>query len=89
MFTRFYGRCAKNFVLDSLANGGLYIAGGMANKNIEIFSTKEFLNEFENAYRRNDILEKVPIHVIVNYDVSLYGACFAAMYNLKKSVQFE
>jgi len=86
LFVRFYGRCAKNFVLDSLATGGLYIAGGIASKNLEIFSTKEFLNEFENAYRRNDILEKVPIYVIVNYDVSIYGACFAAMYNLNKSM---
>ncbi len=85
LFACYYGRCAKNFVLDSLATGGLYIAGGIASKNIEIFSTKEFLNEFKNAYRRNDILEKVPIYVIVNYDVSIYGACFAAMYNLNKS----
>lgn len=84
LFSRFYGRCAKNFVLDSFATGGLYIAGGIASKNIEIFSTKEFLNEFENVYRRNDVLEKVPIYVIVNYDVSIYGACFAAMYNLNK-----
>lgn len=84
LFARFYGRCAKNFVLDALATGGLYIAGGIASKNIEIFSTKEFLNEFENAYRKNDILEQVPIYVIVNYDVSLYGACFAAMYNMIK-----
>ena len=84
LFARFYGRCAKNFVLDSLATGGLYIAGGIASKNLEIFSTKEFLNEFENAYRRSNILEKVPIYIIVNYDVSIYGACFAAMYNLNK-----
>lgn len=80
IFTRFYGRCAKNFVLDSLATGGLYIAGGIASKNIEIFSTDDFLNEFKNAYRKMDILEKIPIYVIVNYDVSLYGACFAAIY---------
>lgn len=84
LFTRFYGRCAKNFVLDTLATGGLYIAGGIASKNIEIFSTEEFLDEFENAYRRTDVLKSVPISIVMDYDVSLYGACFAAMYNMKK-----
>ena len=84
LFTRFYGRCAKNFVLDTLAYGGLYIGGGIASKNLDIFSTKDFIDEFENAYRRSDFLKEVPIYVVVNYDVSLYGACFAVMYNLKK-----
>jgi glucokinase len=82
LFTRFYGRCAKNFTLDTLAGGGLYIAGGIAVKNKDIFTTDDFKSEFINAYRRNDFLEKVPINVILNYDVSLYGACYAAMYKL-------
>jgi glucokinase len=87
LFTRFYARCAKNFVLDTLSRGGLYIAGGIAAKNKEIFSTKEFINEFENAYNRTELLKEIPINVIINYDVSLYGACYAAMLKLltKKS----
>jgi len=87
LFTRFYARCAKNFVLDTLSRGGLYIAGGIAAKNKDIFSTEDFLNEFENAFNRIDLLKEIPINVITNYDVSLYGACYAAMYKLlsKKS----
>lgn len=84
LFTKFYGRCAKNFVLDSLSVGGLYIAGGIAAKNKDIFTTNDFLSEFEDAYRRSEVLKETPIYVINNYDVSLYGACFAAMYNKKK-----
>jgi glucokinase len=80
LFTRFYARCAKNFALDTLAYGGLYIAGGIASKNKEIFSSKEFIDEFENAYRRNELLKTIPINIIMNYDVSLYGACYAAIY---------
>ena len=79
-FTKFYGRCAKNFVLDTLATGGLYIAGGIASKNSDIFQTDEFLFEFENSQKRKGVLRKIPIYVIMNYDVSLYGTCFAAMY---------
>ncbi len=87
LFTKFYARCAKNFVLDTLSRGGLYIAGGIAAKNKEIFSSNAFTVEFENAYNRTDLLKTIPINVIVNYDVSLYGACYAAIYRLfsKKS----
>ena len=84
LFTRFYARCAKNFVLESMSLGGLYIAGGIAAKNKEIFESPEFFNEFENVYQRRDILEEIPIYVIVNYDVSLYGACLAAMLQSQK-----
>lgn len=87
LFTRIYARCAKNFVLDTLASGGLYIAGGIAVKNKEIFTTKDFIDEFENAYRRSDYLKTIPVNVIVNYDVSLYGACYAAMHKLYSKLQ--
>jgi glucokinase len=84
IFTRFYARCAKNFVLDSMALGGLYIAGGIAAKNKDIFKSKEFFREFENAYQRSDILKEIPIYIIVDYNVSLHGACFAAMLQSQK-----
>jgi glucokinase len=80
LFAKFYARCAKNFVLETLASGGLYIAGGIAIKNKDIFSSDEFISEFENAYRRNDFLKAVNINIILNYDISLFGACYAAMY---------
>lgn len=81
LFTRFYGRCAKNFVLDTLATGGLYIAGGIAAKNHEIFTTtKDFLEEFTSADQRENILQQTPVYIILNYDVSLYGACLAAVH---------
>jgi glucokinase len=65
----------------------LYIAGGIAAKNKEIFLSKEFTIEFENTHRRTEFLKTVPISVIVNYDVSLYGACYAAMYKLHSKQQ--
>ncbi len=80
LFAKFYARCAKNFVLDCLATGGLYIAGGIAPKNTESFMEKEFLDEFTCAYQRSHVLENIPIYIIVNYDVGLYGAFVAAMH---------
>jgi glucokinase len=79
LYAKFYGRCAKNFVLDTLARGGLYIAGGIASQNKEIFKKKEFMDEFENVNKQSEILKEVPVYVVVNYNVSLYGAAFAAV----------
>lgn len=78
VYARCFGRCAKNFVLEALATGGLYIAGGIAAKNREVFVMPEFSNEFLNAEKQRQILERTPVYVITNYDVSLYGACNAA-----------
>jgi len=79
IFTIFYARCAKNFVLDSLAMSGLFIAGGIAVKNKEIFNSKGFLDEFENVYQYSNYIKKIPIFVILDENIGLKGACFAAM----------
>jgi len=79
IYAKYYGRCAKNFVLETLATGGLYIAGGIATKNREIFVTPEFQAEFLNAAKQRPILERTPVRVIANYDVSIIGACNAAV----------
>lgn len=73
-YARFYARCAKNFALDALARGGVYIAGGIAAKNLELFEQDEFLQEFVNCGKLEALLKKMPIYVITDYNVSLYGA---------------
>jgi len=77
-FTRFYARCAKNLALDALATGGIYIAGGIAIKNHDLFQSSLFLDEFLQSFNRTDLLKTIPIYLIKNYDISLLGACFAA-----------
>jgi glucokinase len=84
LFTKYYARCARNFVLETMATGGLYIAGGIATKNKEIFTSKEFIDEFEKSYKRNFVLKNIPIYIITNYDVSLLGTCYAcSLFNKK------
>ncbi len=75
IYAKYYGRCAKNFVLETLATGGIYIAGGIAAKNREVFVSPEFQAEFLNAEKQRGLLERTPVHVITNYDVSIIGAC--------------
>ncbi len=74
LYTTLYARCAKNFGLDVLARGGIYIAGGIAAKNLPMFELPQFAREFVNCGKLADLLEQIPIYVITDYNVSLYGA---------------
>lgn len=73
LYTQLYARCAKNFALDALALGGVYIAGGIAAKNVQLFQQPEFVQEFIQCGKQQDLLRKIPIFVIIDYNVSLYG----------------
>ncbi|MEX0939871.1 MAG: glucokinase [Candidatus Babeliales bacterium] len=73
-YSRFYARCAKNFALESLALNGLYIAGGIAAKNLPLFQRPEFMAEFINCKKQQGVLENIPVKVIADYNVSLFGA---------------
>ena len=74
LYTTIYARCAKNFALDVLARGGVYIAGGIAANNLEMFKLPSFMDEFVNCGKQAELLREVPIWVITDYNVSLYGA---------------
>jgi glucokinase len=74
LYAKFYARCAKNFALDALARGGIYIAGGIAAKNVELFRQPVFLDEFISCGKQEALLLDIPIFVIADYNVSLYGA---------------
>lgn len=76
MFTKYYARCAKIIAMDSLAFGGVFVAGGIAAKNIDIFTQEEFgfNREFLDVKRLKEVLELIPVYVINDYNVGLYGA---------------
>ncbi len=74
-FIRFYARCARNFVLDSLAIGGLFIAGGIAAKNPDFFG--RFMEEFIKNETYQALLEDVPVQLITDYYISPVGAAYA------------
>ena len=77
IFIKFYAKCARNFALTILPEK-LYIAGGIAQKNILWFQKDLFISEFENHKTYSKILKKIPVYIIKNYNTGLHGACFAA-----------
>lgn len=67
---------ASNCVLKFMATGGLYIGGGIAPKILPKFKEATFLEAFLNKGRFRDLLQRVPIFVILNDKASLMGAAY-------------
>ncbi len=69
----YYAHFAKQVALQVVPCGGLYIAGGIAARNKKLFILPEFLRTFTNHARHRKLLESIPIFLIQDYQVSLYG----------------
>ena len=71
-----YGGEAGNVALKYLPYGGVYIAGGIAPKNIEFITNQEseFLPRFLGKGRMSSIMSDFPVHVVMKEDLGLRGA---------------
>lgn len=78
MFVEAYGAEAGNLALKVLPYGGLYVAGGIAAKNLPLIQEGSFLHAFTHKGRMSSLLERVPVHVVLNPQVGLIGAAIAA-----------
>lgn len=74
IFTRAYGAFAGDLALLSLAHGGVYVAGGIAAKQVENFARGGFLAGFLDKGRYRSLLEKIPVYVVLNNEVGLIGS---------------
>ncbi len=78
LFAAAYGAEAGNLALKLLPFGGLYIAGGIAVKNLSLLQSGCFLHAFLEKGRMKPLLARVPVHVILNPQVGLIGAAVCA-----------
>jgi glucokinase len=83
IFIEAYGAEAGNLALKLLPNAGLYIAGGIAAKNLPLLERGEFIEAFLSKGRMRSLLQKVPIYVVLNPEVGLLGAAICAARSLK------
>jgi glucokinase len=78
LFVSAYGAEAGNLALKILPSGGLYIAGGIAAKNLPLLTDGTFLTAFTHKGRVSDLLAQIPVQVILNPQVGLIGAAAQA-----------
>jgi len=74
IFVDLYGAEAGNMALRVLARGGVFLAGGIAAKNLSWFTDGKFVEAFVRKGRFRSLMESIPVHLIVNEDVGLIGA---------------
>jgi glucokinase len=74
IFVDIYGAEAGNMALRLLARGGVYLAGGVAAKNVDRFTDGRFMNAFLRKGRFQNILAAIPVNLITNAKVGLLGA---------------
>jgi len=79
IFVSVYGAMAGNLALVMLANGGLYVGGGIAPKIREKLKDGTFMKAFTRKGRLSSLVQAIPVHVILEDKTALFGAAHAAL----------
>lgn len=81
MFVKLYARVAADAAAIFMPTGGIYLAGGIASKNLDFFTEGDrFMESFGHGYRAHirEIAARTPVFVVMDYAISIYGAANAA-----------
>jgi glucokinase len=78
LFCAIYGQTAGDLALVTRAQGGVYLAGGIAAKILPLLEDGRFLAGFCAKGRFSDWMTEVPVHVVLDPDVGLRGTAIAA-----------
>ncbi len=82
LFVELYARVCAELCVAFIPTGGIFLAGGVASKNAGLFlDGRRFMASFDRNYRAHldAITRATPVHIVLDYDVSLYGAADAAL----------
>jgi len=74
MLTAIYGATTGNLALTLIARGGVYIGGGVAPKIRDKLTDGTFMQAFADKGRLQPLMNRVPVHVILNEKTALLGA---------------
>jgi glucokinase len=78
LFVEAYGAEAGNLALKLLPFGGVYVAGGVAAKNVSLMTEGGFLKAFLDKGRMTSLMGRFPVYLVLNPKVGLIGAALHA-----------
>ena len=78
MFVSAYGAEAGNLALRAVATAGLFVGGGIAPKILPALKTGTFMDAFLAKDPLRELVEKVPVKVILNPEAGLIGSAVRA-----------
>jgi len=85
-FFRFMAYESANLALKIKSTGGLFIAGGIPPKLRKLIKPAEFIMFFKQVGRLNELLEKMPVHLVLNEKTGLLGAIRRGRYHIAEAV---
>lgn len=74
-----FGGVTGNFALQTMALGGIYIAGGIAVRILPKLQDGTFFKSFCGTSKLAPVLARIPITVVVNEDAPMLGAAYEAL----------
>jgi glucokinase len=78
LFVALYGSAAGDLALTFMSTGGVFLAGGIAPKILPKLRAGGFLGAFLAEGRLRPVLEQMPVRVVLNERVGLFGAARCA-----------
>jgi len=78
MFVSIFGAVAGNLALTGMTTGGVYLGGGIPPKILSKLKEDIFMEAFTNKGRFKELLENIPVKVILNDKAALIGAAYCA-----------
>ena len=76
MFVSILGSEAGNLALKVISTAGVYLGGGIPPRILSFLEGERFLKAFRSKGRLVKLLEQMPIHVILNPSIGLFGAAY-------------
>jgi glucokinase len=73
-FVSILGAEAGNLALKVMAIGGVYLGGGIPPRILPALKDGRFLEAFHDKGRLSDVVERIPVRVILEPEVALLGA---------------
>jgi glucokinase len=78
-WTEIFGAVTGNFALQTMALGGVYVAGGIAVKILPKLQDGIFFKSFCGESKLAPVLARIPISVVANEDAPIWGAAYEAL----------
>ena len=80
LFVQYVARICTIAALKFKATGGIYLSGGIPPKTAKLFQQDIFMETYLACDRQQQLVEIVPIKIIMNDKAPMYGAAFYGAY---------
>ena len=78
IFVSIFGAVAGNLALIGLTRAGIYLGGGIAPQILPKLKEGLFMKSFTDKGRFQELMQRIPVHVILNQEAPLLGAAVCA-----------